>query len=166
MASKDKRTMTMSFSFKTAAVIAAVGLAAPATARPVDIALKMNSYSGQRAYLAAYVVDPKGQYATSLLIAGSNGNYLAHMDRWYRMIMRAGGKFDGTTGASIGSGETMKTRVEVPDAMLNAGFTLRVESAVENQNYVPNEAAVELSDANNGKSVAGSGYVQSMTVSY
>jgi hypothetical protein len=150
---------------KAVTIVAGLTCAAPAIARPVDITVKAASYSGQRAYMVAYIVDPNGRYVSTVLTAG-RGQYLGHLDRWVRMFQRAGSRVDGTSGASIGSGETMNTSLEIPDAMLNAGYTLRVESAVENQRYMPDDAAVTLIDANNGQAVAGTGYVQSVTVSY
>jgi len=150
-------------SVKAAAVVAALAIAAPADARPVTIEIAMNSYGGQRAYLAAYVVDPSGQYVATVLTAGSRLNYLGHLGRWFRMFQRAGGRVDGTTGASIGSSQSTSATINVPDSMLNSGYSLRVESAVENQRYYPDEAAVPLQ---NGASVAGAGYVHSVTVRY
>lgn len=151
---------------KAAAVVATIGFAVPAQARPVNVEVAMNPYSGQQAYMAAYIVDASGQYVATIMTAGSRSKYLADLSRWCRMFQRAGGRVDGTSGASIGSGQSMQTQVDIPDAMLNAGYTLRIETAVENQRYFPDEAAVVLEDATNGKPVAGAGFVQSVTVAY
>jgi len=156
----------MNTTFKATALLVALTLGAPAMARPVDIAVKMKSYSGQQAYFAAYIVDANGQYVSTVLTAGGSGQYFEHISRWYRMFQRAGRRVDGRSGASIGAGRTMTGKVDIPDSMLNAGYTLRVETAVEHQRYMANDASVDLADGNNGKAVRGSGYVQSLTVSY
>ncbi len=139
---------------------------AEANARPVTIDLTMADYSGNPAFLVAYVVDEKGLYASTLYAAGSNGRYFEHLDRWYRMFMRNRGNVDGTTGASMGAGGHANFTVEVPDKLLNAGFTLRIESAVESQYYVADEAATPLDDAHNGVAVNGTRYLSTLTVSY
>ncbi len=151
---------------KAAAVVAIVGLAMPAEARRVTVDVVMNSYRGNSAYLAAYIVDGSGRYVSTVLTAGTRSKYLADLSRWNRMFQRAGGKVDGTSGASIGSGQSISTQVEIPDSMLNAGYTLRIETAVENQRYLPDEAAVTIVDAINGIAMGGSGYVRSVTLTY
>ena len=151
---------------KTATVVAVLGLAAPAQARPFNISITMDSYRGQEAYLAAYIVDANGQYVSTVLTAGTRSRYLADLSRWNRMFQRAGGRVDGFSGASIGSGQSIRTQIDVPDALLNAGYTLRIETAVEDKRYQPDEAAVLLADVNNGQHISGSGYVRTVTVSY
>lgn len=153
---------------KILAATLAVGLTlgAEANARPVTIDLTMADYSGNAAFLVAYVVDANGRYTSTLYAAGSYGRYFQHLDRWFRMFMRTHRNIDGTTGASMGAGAHANFTVEVPDKLLNQGFTLRVESAVEGQYYVSDEAAVALDDAHNGVASSGSTYVRALTVSY
>ncbi len=141
-------------------------VAADAEAKSLSIDLKMADYSGRQAFLVAYVVDGKGKYVSTLYAAGSNEKYFEHFDRWFRLFQRARRGVDGTTGASIGAGAATTVSVDVPDSVLNAGYTLRLESAVENQYYVPDEVAVPLDDAHNGKAMSGKSYVSSMTVSF
>jgi Predicted periplasmic protein (DUF2271) len=141
-------------------------VAAEVDAKPLSIDIKMADYGGRQAFLVAYLVDAKGHYISTLYAAGSNGRYFEHFDRWYRMFQRARGKIDGTTGASMGAGATTTISVDVPDSAFNAGNTLRLESAVESQYYVPDEAAISLEDASNGKATAGKQYVSSLTLSF
>ena len=143
-----------------------LGLAVRADARPVTFDVAMANYSGRQAYWVAYVVDSKGSYVSTLYAAGGSGRFFEHLDRWWRMFTRAHRPVDGSTGASMGAGSRTSFMVEVPDKMLNAGFTLRIESAVEGQYYVPDEAAVPLDDAHNGAATAGKSYLQTLTVSF
>jgi len=148
------------------AVVAAVSLTNPALAGNLMISVDMKSYHGQQAYLAAYIVGPDDEYVATVYVAGTRMNYLRHMSRWFRLVQRSGRGIDGASGASIGSRRSITTQIGIPDQMLNAGYTLRVESSVENQNYFPNDASVALDDAHDGKPVAGTGYVQSLKISY
>ncbi len=141
-------------------------LAAEAQARPLTIDLTMANYSGREAFLVAYVVDAKGRYVSTLYAAGSSERYFEHLDRWFRMFSRAHRGIDGMTGASKGAGASTSVAVDVPDTALNAGFTLRIETAVENQYYVPDEAAIPLDDAHNGVSTAGTSYVATAAVTF
>ena len=141
-------------------------LAAETQARPLTIDITMANYSGRQAFLVAYLVDAKGSYVSTLYAAGSNGRYFEHLDRWFRMFRRAHGQVDGTTGASMGAGDHSNVSVDVPDKLFNAGYTLRIESAVEGEFYVPDEAAVSLDDAHNGAATSGQSFVNALTLTF
>lgn len=156
----------MNMFVKATVLAATLGLASPVLAKPVTVTAQMAVYFGNAAYLAAYVVDPKGHYVTTVLAAGTRERYLGHLDRWYRLITRSGRGIDGTTAASAGPGQQVSGSAEIPDAMLNAGYTLRIESTVEGQQYVPGEVEIPLDDAHNGAPVTGQAYVANATISF
>ena len=156
----------MKLTIPAATLAIALTLAAEAQARPLTIDIAMANYSGRQAFLVAYLVDAKGSYVSTLYAAGSYGRYFEHLDRWYRMFRRAHGGIDGTTGASMGSGDRQNVSVDVPDKLFNAGYTLRLESAVEGEYYVPDEAAVSLDDAHNGAAAPGKSFVNTMTLAF
>ena len=156
----------MKLTIPAAALALVLTLAVEAQARPLTIAIAMANYSGPQAFLVAYLVDAKGSYVSTLYAAGSSGRYFEHLDRWYRMFRRAHGKVDGTTGASLGSGRHRNVSVDVPDKLFNAGYTLRIESAVEGEFYVPDEAAVSLDDAHNGAATSGQSFVNALTLTF
>lgn len=151
---------------KVTALVLALALGAPAKAAPIKIDLAMKSYAGNRAYLVAYVVDGSGQYVSTLFVAGEREKYLGHLERWSRMFRRARGGIDGMTGASMGAQDQVSLRLDVPASLLNSGMTLRVETVVENQFYVPDEATIALDDAHNGQTASGTTYLESVAISY
>ena len=144
----------------------ALSLAHGAEAAPITIQIQMADYSGRAAYLAGYVVDGQGAYVQTLFTSGGSDKYFKHLERWYRLFRKAGAGFDGMSGASIGSGEGKTLMIEMPDAFKNAGYVLRIESAVENQYDIPDEVEVPLDDASNGVAVSGKTYVGSVAVSF
>ena len=153
-------------SLTTALTFGLILSASVAQSRAVTLDLTMSNYAGRPAFVVAYVVDAKGKYLSTVFAAGSNARYFEHLDRWFRMFSRAHTGVDGMTGASIGAGQSSQVTVDVADSLFNAGNTLRIETAVENQYYVPDEAAMALDDANSGASVAGKTYVASAVLTY
>ncbi|WP_029921589.1 DUF2271 domain-containing protein [Nevskia soli] len=145
-------------------VIVAGALAVPpiASARPVVLEAQLTSYGGEGAYVAIYVTDAKGTYQSTLYLAAPNAKYWRHLRDWYRT---SGGraKVDGISGASVGSGRTLRATVDVADALLDAGFEIHVDTAVEDMKENPSEVAVPLTSAGSGKTVAGKGYVKSFS---
>ena len=55
---------------------------------------------------------------------------------------------------------------DLADAMIDAGYTLHVDTAVEDGRDNPSEAIVPLDASTSGKPVPGKGYVKSFSVSF
>ncbi len=76
--------------------------------------------------------------------------------------MRAS-EFDGVSGASVGSGKTLKVTVELADALIDAGYEIRIDTAVEDLRDNPAELRVPLTTQDKGKPTAGRGYVKAFS---
>ena len=151
---------TLAASLFLAGVIAAPGLA---QARPVTLTTQLQSYSGNGAYLAFYVTDTMGQYKKTLWVSGQKAKYYKHLRDWARGSGLKASEFDGVSGASVGSGKSLKVTVELADALIDAGYEIRVDSAVEDQRKTPADARAPLTKLGAGKPVAGRGYIKSFT---
>lgn len=159
-----KNAVTASLLSGSAALIGSYAPAAAAAAGDMTVTVTMKSYSGNEAYAAAYIVGPDGAYVTTVYVAGARAQFQRDLLRWSRLMERVGRGIDGITGASVGSGQSFTTSLSIPSKLMNAGYKLRVETAVENGQYYPGDAVVPLDDAQLGKAVAGTGYVQTLTI--
>jgi hypothetical protein len=63
------------------------------------------------------------------------------------------------SGASVGAGETLTVTAQVADNLIDAGYQIRIDSAVENHDENRAEVKVPLTHEGSGKETAGSGYV-------
>lgn len=143
-----------------AAVAGAVALPTVASARQVALETQLANYGGDGAYVAIYLTDRNGRYDRTLWVAGRKAKYWRHLRDWYRAT---GGtaKVDGISGASVGAGQTLRVTVDVADALLDAGYQIHVDTAVEKMKENPSEVVVPLTAAGAGKPTAGRGYVKS-----
>jgi hypothetical protein len=132
-------------------------------ARPVVLTTQLQNYGGNGAYLAFYVTDAGGKYRKTLWVSGNKTKYYKHLSDWARGSGLNASEFDGLTGASVGSGKTLKVTVDVADALIDAGFEIRVDSAVEDGRDNPADARTPLTKQGAGKPVKGRGYIQSFT---
>jgi hypothetical protein len=150
------------------ALTAATALVAPglAVARPVTFETTLKNYGGNGAYVALYVTDAAGKYRGTLWMAGGKAKYYRHLSDWQRMSGGAAAEIDGITGASVGSGKTLKITADIADAMIDAGYQVHVDTAVEDGMDNPSEIVVPLSKGPTGKPAAGKGYVKSFLVSF
>jgi len=151
---------------KIAAALAltlALGLPTLAEAREVTFTTKLKQYGGSPAFVVLYVTDANGQYQGTLWMAGRETKYYRHLSDWKRATRGDLGQIDGITGASVGSGKTLTVKIDLADALIDAGYQVRIDAAVEDMGDSPGEIVVPLSASGAGKPVAGRGYVESFS---
>lgn len=150
----------MKHAWPLAAVAGALALPSVASARQVTFDTQLSNYGGDGAYVAIYLTDRTGKYARTLWVAGPKAKYWKHLRDWYRAT---GGtaKVDGISGASVGSGKNLHVTVDVADALLDAGYEIHIDTAVEKMKENASEVVVPLTAAGAGKPSAGRGYVKS-----
>lgn len=144
---------------------AAIALPGLGQARPVTLTTQLKSYGGDGAYLAIYVTDAKGVYKKTLWVAGKKAKYYKNLRDWARGSGLKPSEYDGVSGASVGSGRVLKVTVDLADALIDAGYEIRVDSAVEDGRDNPADVRAPLTKAGAGKPAAGRGYVKSLTYS-
>ena len=144
---------------------AACALAVPALAhsRQVTLNVQLKDYGGNGAYVAAYLTDAKGAYVRTLWVAGGKAKYHKHLSDWSRLSAGDAKRLDGVTGASVGAGRVLKVTADLADALIDAGYEIRVDAAVEDMRDSPSEVRLPLSTANAGKAQPGKQYIQSLT---
>lgn len=147
----------------TATAIALPGLA---EARPVTFEATLKPYGGAGAYVVLYVTDRAGTYRGTLWMAGGRAKYYRHLSDWQRASGGAAGEVDGITGASIGSGKTLKVSLDIADALIDAGYEVHVDTAVEDGLDSPSDAVAPLASKSAGTPVAGKGNVKSFKVTF
>lgn len=144
------------------ALTTALVLPGLAMARPVTFTTTLNNYGGDGAYLALYLTDASGAYAGTLWMAGGKSKYYDSLAGWYRATGGDTRQIDGITGASVGAGRTLEITLDLADALIDAGYTLHVDAAVEDMRDSPDDVAVPLTSAGAGQAVPGRRYVASL----
>ena len=147
------------------ALAAACALALPTLAhsRQVTLTAQLKSYGGDGAYLAAYLTDAKGAYVRTLWVAGGKAKYYKHLSDWNRLSAGDTKRLVGVTGASVGAGRTLKVTADLADTLIDAGYEIRIDAAVEDMRDSPAEVRVPLATSQAGKPQAGKLYIQTMS---
>lgn len=135
----------------------AAPLLAHAQPQPLTLDVTLKEYRGKGAYLAIYLTDADGQYQKTLWVAGKKAKYYRHLRDWTGGGGAQRAEFDGLTGASVGSGDNLTVEVELEQALLDAGYEIRIDSAVEDKR--DNRAEVRLPLTREPGEASGSGYV-------
>ena len=145
-------------------VMAGLTVSSAAEAKTVTLTTTLSNYGGNGAYLAIYLTDQQGRLHTTLHLAAPKAKYHKHLSSWARGPGAARRTVDGITGASVGSGRTLKVSVDVADALIDAGYQIRIDSAVENGRDNPSEVIAPLGRTAVGTPIVGNGYVKSLQV--
>ena len=151
--------------FATAGLMLGLCLSNAALAREVTITTTLNAYRGDGAYLAVYLTDADGNYARTLWVAGGKSKYYKHLLGWARGSGMKNTEYDGMTGASVSSGGNLTVTVDIDDTLIDAGYLIRVDSAVEDQRENRVDAEVPLTSQGVNTPVTGRGYVKALSYS-
>ena len=143
----------------------AAGMLAAATIPTANAAegtflVQLNDYDGDNAYFSLYLVDPEGRYVRTLWVSGDEERWYKDQPRWWKYLGRAPQDLDAITGASTAPGDRNVIRIELEDEILDAGYKVRVDTSVEDQNNYPEDVEVELDSAHQKDKIPGTGYVR------
>ncbi len=150
----------------TLGMAAAIALPTLAQAREVTFTTQLQNYRGDGAYIALYLVDASGQYQRTLWVAGKKVKYYKHLPDWARGSGLRSTEYDGVTGASVLSGKALDVTVDIADELIDAGYEVRVDTAVEDMRDNRADVTAPLTTDGVGKSFPGRGYVQSFSYSF
>lgn len=145
------------------AAACAMALPTLAHSRPITLTAKLKNYGGDGAYLAVYVTDANGAYVRTLWVAGGKAKYYKHLADWNRLSAGDAKRLNGVTGASVGAGRTLTVSANLADALLDAGYEIRIDAAAEDLRDSPADVRVPLTTTGAGKPQPGKQYVQEAT---
>lgn len=136
-----------------------------AYARDITLTGQMQDYYGPEAYIAVYLTKADGTYDSTLYVAGRKTRYYRDLTGWARYAASDSNlNLNGITGASIGAGTDFTIDISLSDALIDAGYVLHVDSAVEHQGSVPDDVVVPLSSDQSGVAHNGEAFVKTLTV--
>lgn len=140
--------------------------AAPAMAQTTKykIMIQMQNYSGKEAYVIVSLMNPKGGYEKTLSVLGDDNEWYNTLKEWDKFRTRKNEKLNAVTGASVAGGARATRVIEFDSALLDKGYKIRFESAVETQKYHSKDAEIALSSAalNNKAGITGTGYIRNV----
>ena len=122
--------------------------------------VQMTNYNGEAAYMVVSLIDPQGNYQKTLYVFGDNGKYYDSLKKWFVFYQDKKEKIDAVTGASITQGDRKTITLNLNKNLLDQGYKIRFESAVEDKNYYTTDAEVPFSSESLKGKTEGSGYVR------
>ncbi|SPF81745.1 DUF2271 domain-containing protein [Pseudoprimorskyibacter insulae] len=133
---------------------------AMSAAEEATFLVQLNDYKGEKAYFSLYLVSPDNRYVRTLWVSGDEERWYPDQPRWWKYVGRAREDLSAVTGASTGPGDRAVIRVELEPEVLDAGYSVRVDSSVEDQSNYPTDAEAVLTAEAQGAKIPGTGYVR------
>lgn len=122
--------------------------------------IQMMNYTGERAYVVVSLIDPNGEYVKTLYMQGDDKEWFADLKNWWQFSSGINENIDAITGATIGNGQRNIISLSFDPSEIDSGYTIRFESAVENQEYFAIDAEVPLQSETIKNKVDGKGYIR------
>lgn len=122
--------------------------------------IQMTNYAGPKAYLVVSLMDSTEQYVRTLEVHGDDPDWHKDIKEWWGFTSNANEEIDGITGASVGNGERKVSLFEFDETIMDAGYKLRFETAVEDQDYFVKDLEVALNSEEMINKFEGSGYIR------
>lgn len=127
--------------------------------------IQMVGYQGEKAYVIISLINPKGEYEKTLSVLGPDKQWFNTLKEWYKFQTKTKEKISTVTGASVGGGDRAVRTIEIDNAKLNKGYTLRFESAVEEQKYHVKDVELSVTPEALVKRTEGAGYIRFVKLS-
>ena len=122
--------------------------------------VQMINYSGEGAYVVISLINPEGKYEKTLYIQGDDDEWYHDISEWWRFYGKTRTDIDAITGATIGGGERAINVIEIESDKIDAGYSIRFESAVEDKEYHTKDVEFLLTSENVKLKHEGSGYIR------
>lgn len=154
----------MRYFFQIVTLVSALALSSVAQAQKANDKYKcmvqMSNYPGEGAYIIASLINPKGEYEQTLYVFGRDKKWYPDLKEWWKFQKAKKQNLSAVTGASISGGERSVNVIDIDPSKIDAGYTIRFETAVENQKYNIKDIEVPLTKQNITGKTEGSNYIR------
>ncbi len=128
--------------------------------------VQMTNYTGEGAYIIVSLINPKGAYEKTLRVMGSDKKWYSDIREWNKFYTKNKTNISAITGASVSGGDRSVTVIEIENSKINSGYSIRFETAVENQEYFIKDVEFPLTTENlSGKNEGKEGYIKYVRLS-
>lgn len=122
--------------------------------------IQMTNYTGEGAYIAISLLNPKGEYEETLYVHGDDDEWYFDITEWWEFYGKKRDDIDAITGATLSGGKRAITVLDIEDDKLDKGYKIRFETAVEDQEYYKDDVEFELTSENVKGKKEGKGFIR------
>lgn len=127
--------------------------------------VQMTNYMGEKAYVVVSLINSKGVYEKTLSVMGSDKKWYKNLEAWFAAYAKKQTDISAITGASVAGGDRSVVVLDIDDAKINSGYTLRFETAVEDKKYYEKDLEIPLTTESMSAKSEGTGYIRYVRLS-
>jgi hypothetical protein len=122
--------------------------------------VQMTNYTGEGAYIAISLINPEGEYEKTLYVQGDDEEWYHDITQWWKFQGKVRTDIDALTGATISGGERAISVIEIEDSKIDSGYSIRFETAVEDQEYYTQDVQFLLTSESVKSKKEGTGFIR------
>lgn len=122
--------------------------------------IQMKNYAGEGSYLVVSLINPAGNYEKTLYVLGSDKKWYKDVKEWHKFYSKKPTNISAISGASISGGERSVLVLDLQTSKINSGYSLRFETAVEDQEYHQKDLEFPLTTDNLSGKIEGTNYIR------
>jgi len=122
--------------------------------------IQLKNYDGEGAYVIISLLNSEGEYQETLQVLGDDDEWYHEIYDWWSFYGKKRNNIDAITGATISGGQRAIKVIEIENDKLDAGYKLRFETAVEDQEYYTDDVEFELTTENIKSKFEGKGFIR------
>ena len=131
-----------------------------ATSTKYKCMVQMTNYTGEGAYIAISLINPEGEYEKTLYVQGDDEEWYHDITQWWKFQGKVRTNIDALTGATISGGERAISVIEIEDSKIDSGYSIRFETAVEDQEYYTKDVEFLLTSESVKSKKEGTGFIR------
>jgi hypothetical protein len=122
--------------------------------------IQMINYSGEGAYVVISLLNQKGDYEKTLYVQGTDDEWYFDISEWWYFQGKKRANIDAITGATISGGERTISVISIANNVIDQGYKIRFETAVEDQEYHTSDVEFDLTSENLKSKIEGKGFIR------
>lgn len=122
--------------------------------------IQLKNYTGEGAYVIVSILDEKGEYDQTLYVQGKDSEWYNEISEWWQFYGKRRPDIDAISGATVSGGERTISVLNIPVDKIDKGYTIRFETAVEDQEYHATDIEFPLTSENLKSKKDGSGFIR------
>jgi hypothetical protein len=130
------------------------------TEAPYKCMIQMINYSGEGAYVVISLLNQKGDYEKTLYVQGTDDEWYFDISEWWNFQGKKRANIDAITGATISGGERTISVISIANNVIDQGYKIRFETAVEDQEYHTSDVEFDLTSENLKSKIEGKGFIR------
>jgi len=136
------------------------GFAKATGSTPIKCMIQMSNYIGEGAYVVISLINPEGAYEGTLYVQGKDKEWYSDITTWWKFYGKHRSDIDAISGETISGGERTVSVINIENDKINTGYSIRFETAVEDQEYYKNDVQFKLTSESIISKVEGKGFIR------